>query len=173
MPKKKIRQILVEGNVAYVPLTKGFHSIIDASDMHLVDGYNWHVIANPKTGTMYAARTCRASGRERKVWMHRVVARSSGDFEVDHKNRDGLDNRRDNLRVATPSQNMCNRRLQRNNNSGIRGVSYEKKRGKWSARISFNGKKKNLGYYDTADQAGEAYAAAAKELHGEFSGQMS
>ena len=88
-------------------------------------------------------------------------------FEIDHIDRDPWNNRVSNLRLATPSQNGCNKTMQSNNTTGYKGVS--RFNHKWyRATISFNKKQRTIGYYDTPEKAYEAYCMAAKELHGEF-----
>lgn len=79
-----------------------------------------------------------------------------------------LDNRRANLRLATKSQNQMNRRIQRNNTSGFKGVHLFKRTGKFRAYIMVQGKEKHLGYFATAEEAHVAYVKAAVEIHGEF-----
>lgn len=89
--------------------------------------------------------------------------------DVDHKNRDKGDDRWENLRLATRSQNNanCGRRESR---SGIKGVWYRPKaRHPWKAFIGFNGKRRNLGSFDTAESAHAAYAEAARAIYGDFS----
>ena len=84
---------------------------------------------------------------------------------LDHVNRDKSDNRISNLREATRSENNQNRGPQKNNTSGYRGVSWNSRFLRWQARISVCGKRKSLGYFDTAEIAFEAYKAAARLLH--------
>ena len=87
---------------------------------------------------------------------------------IDHANGDTGDNRIANLRDATTSQNGGNMRMPQRNKSGFKGVSWVEKRKKWAAQIGVRGKYYNLGSYDTAKEAHEAYCRAAARLHGEF-----
>ncbi len=85
--------------------------------------------------------------------------------EIDHINGNPSDNRWENLRVATPSQNKMNRPRQSNNKSGFKGVSWKRDKKKWRAVIN----DKHLGYFNTAEAAHRAYCAASAKYHGEFS----
>ena len=89
--------------------------------------------------------------------------------EIDHINGDPLDNRPENLREATRSENEMNKLPGKRNSSGIKGVSWEKRRSKWRAQITANGEYKYLGSFGTRDEAESAYIAASIEMHGEFS----
>jgi len=82
-------------------------------------------------------------------------------YQIDHINENKLDNRIENLRKATQSQNLCNRKA-------IKGYCFDASKDKWTAQIRLNGKKKFLGSFDTEEQAREAYLRAKEKLHGEF-----
>jgi hypothetical protein len=88
--------------------------------------------------------------------------------EIDHIDGDRSNNAISNLRLATRGQNACNIRLRSDNRSGLKGVSWDKNRGKWLAQIKANRKNFTLGRFDTPEQAHAAWATAAKRLHGEF-----
>ena len=88
--------------------------------------------------------------------------------QIDHINGTPSDNRLENLRPATPSENMRNRGFQANNKSGHKGVHWHRGKGKWCAEIRVHGVKKHLGYFDVIEDAALAYISAAKVLHGEF-----
>ena len=87
---------------------------------------------------------------------------------VDHINGIKTDDRISNLRLATPTENTCNRHNFTRNKSGYRGVCFDRSRNKWLASIQKNGVVKNLGRFQTAEQAFSAYCKAARELHGDF-----
>lgn len=89
-------------------------------------------------------------------------------FEPDHINRDGHDNRKANLRIATPAENMCNRRRSKANTTGYIGVMFNKLAGRYRAYIYKDRRNIHLGYFSTAEEAAKARDEKAKELHGEF-----
>lgn len=167
-----MRKIRIEGVVAFVPLTQGYEAIIDAADAPLVDGWRWcAIVARRADGTVrsvYAVRNDGPRGKARLVYMHRVIAGTPDGMDTDHISGNGLDNRRENLRVATRAQNQHNRSLQSNNTSGAKGVTWSKEKGKWLAQITIREKNRSLGYFQTIEDASAAYAAASAELHGEF-----
>ena len=114
---------------------------------------------------------------QRVYLAHRIVfALFSGNdpfpLEVDHKDRNPLNNHPENLRVATRSENASNKEIQSNNKSGQRGVTWCKRTSKWMAQIGKNNKTLFLGRFDLINDAAEARFTAEKELHGEFSTSM-
>jgi hypothetical protein len=88
---------------------------------------------------------------------------------IDHKDRDRTNDRLDNLRLATKSQNGCNRSMHKNNTSGFKGVSFFRQQQRWAAQIQVSGRNRLLGFYATPGEAAAAYKAASLELHGDFS----
>lgn len=88
--------------------------------------------------------------------------------QIDHVNGDRSDNRIVNLREATNSQNMMNRKLNANSGSGVKGVSFHRGSQRWRARLQFNGKRIHLGDFKNKEAAEIAYEAAAKRHFGEF-----
>ncbi len=113
-------------------------------------------------------RTIRIDGVEfyahRLAWL--FVFAEWPEFRLDHKNGHGDDNAIKNLRRATQSQNSANRRRASNNSTGFKGVG--KRKGRFEARIGFEGKLRVIGRYETAEQAHSAYCTEAERLFGEF-----
>lgn len=152
-----------------IVLTQGQKAIIDDCDYDLVKVYAWQAAYKSSTNSFYAITTFMDSqGVQHTIRMHRLIANTPKGQPTDHKNRNTLDNRRQNLRICTPSQNNCNRKTHSNNASGFKGVSFRRARGKFQAAITLNGKKKYLGLFATAQEASIAYNETAKRLHGEF-----
>ena len=166
--KRTTRPIIVDGELAYIPLTKGLFSLIDTESIPLVQGYNWHLSSTVKEKA-YAVRGTTAGGIYQNIFLHRVILSAPDDLQVDHINRDRLDNRLINLRLATGSQNQQNIGLRSNNASGYKGVCYVPGRKKWLAHITINYKQRSLGLYPTPEEAYAVYCKASKELHGDFS----
>jgi hypothetical protein len=101
--------------------------------------------------------------------LHRAIM----DFpqgQVDHRNRDKLDCRKSNLREATHAQNITNRLCSDLNTSGYKGVHWNKRKQRWTARITHNGRRFFLGNFKTAEEAAIIYNEAAKKYHQEFCG---
>lgn len=118
----------------------------------------------------YVDRCYRGNGKTISISLHIAILNKMGfhDFERgDHRNRDPLDNRRENLRVATHSQNIFNSKMRENNSSGFRGVYY-KNNNKWRAQITIKGEQFHLGYFKTPEEAYAAYKRAVKRNFGEF-----
>ena len=165
-PKGPPSEVRIDGNTAYVSLSNGLVAVIDAVDVALVSGHRWHVV--PGKSTNYAARQKTTNRRQKTFSMHREIL--GGHCMVDHVDGNGLNNRRANLRPATPAQNAQNARRRSDNTSGLKGASRQGIY--WQARISSGGKAIYLGLFKTAEEAHAAYCSASKNLHGEF-GRMS
>ena len=160
------RKARVEGDIAYVPLTQGYEAIIDASDVSLVEGFNWYAHAN--RNAVYAVRMDNTGPKPRLVRMHRVILGDPEGMVVDHQDTNGLNNRRANLRSATIKENACNQGIAKHNTSGHKGVSFHKRDGKWIAHIRYDGGQRYLGSFATPEAAAAAYAKANAEMHGAF-----
>lgn len=145
----------------------GRRAIVSPEDFEFLSQWKWNII--PKG---YAIRTDRSTGSKRTVYMHIEVARRCGiakdGLQVDHRNKNKLDNTRRNLRAATNQLNQANVALQRNNTSGFKGVHFHKLSKKFVARIGVGRTRIQLGKFDSAEEAHRAYCAAAAQCFGEF-----
>ena len=166
MSKKHIRPIRVDGQLAYVTLTKGYVAVIDAADVPLVEGFNW--CADVRPSAVYAARGKMKNGRMKIIRLHRVLMGDPDGLEIDHVDGNGLNNTRANLRTAIHSENLRNQNVRINNASGFKGVSWDKSRCKWQAHIGLDFKRISLGRFETKEEAAAAYAKASAAMHGEF-----
>lgn len=153
-----------------IPLTQGKVALVSTHRFDEVSKHKWCVSWRPKNKTFYAYARFRIDGIIRTVYMHRfILGVSYGDKRtVDHENHNTLDNRDHNLRVASCAQQQYNRTKQANNTSGYKGVSWDKPRRKWQAKIAKGGRQKLLGRFNNAEEAYTCYCKAAKEMHGEF-----
>lgn len=107
----------------------------------------------------------------KKYYVHRVIWLMHYGFlpkYIDHIDGNPLNNRIENLRPCTASENLCNAKTRKNNNSGIKGVCWFKPRQKWRARINLNKKEYHLGYFDTKEEAEIAVVNARPKIHKEF-----
>jgi len=147
-----------------IALTREKVTIVDEEDFEELNKYKWHARIQTYTGAFRAKRR----ENKKEIDMAREIMNCPPGLEVDHINGDLLDNRKCNLRICTHGENMRNRRLQRNNTSGYRGVHYFKRDGRYVAYIYLNGRKIHIGSYKTDIDAAMAYNAHARDLHGEF-----
>ena len=154
-----------------IPLSQGQTAIVSARVYDEISKYKWYASWSIHTNSFYARRQVRLqNGTQRSIGMHRqVLGLDRGSVnEVDHINKDTLDNRDENLRVATHSQNLRNRGATKTNTSGFKGVYWDKERGKWRAQIMLNRRNFILGRFITAQKAHIAYCAAARQMHGDY-----
>lgn len=168
----KKREIRIEGDIAYVPLTQGYEAAIDAADVPLIEGKNWFAqVSRRRDGSVRAVyaltQVRRENGKQRPERMHRVILGIDSD-EADHKDGDGLNNRRGNLRPATHMENCFNGRRRCDNTSGFRGVTLDRGKGMWRARIRVARKLLHLGWFSDQLKAAAAYAEASAKHHGTF-----
>ena len=164
---KKPRPIRVDGDVAYVPLTKGYEAVIDAEDVGLITQWCWHARVGSR-GHVYAARGVTVGESVFALMMHRVICPAPTEMFVDHIDGDSLNNRKTNLRLATNQENLRNRGRPKNNTSGFKGVIFDPRTKMWCARITANNQTHWLGRHKTAEKAHAAYCAAIPVVHGEF-----
>ncbi len=163
----------ISETLAWMPisLSQGLYALVDGEDYERLNRHKWY--ANKIGNTFYAIRnTSKQKGKRQMVLMHReVLGLSYGDKKLsDHKNYTGLDNRKQNLRPCTHSQNHQNQKkmIKLATSSKYKGVSWESRRKEWRVRIHFDDKDIYLGHFDDEIKAAEAYDKAAKRLFGEF-----
>lgn len=145
-----------------LPLTKGKFAIVDDEDFDIVNKWKWYY----QTDREKESRSGGCAARYRNIRMHRFLLNVSENEIVDHKNGNGLDNRRSNLRVCTKSQNAMNSKGKKGTVSGIKGVSWN--RGKWVAFIQVNGKLNIIDRFLTKEAAAWAYKIVSLIEFGEF-----
>lgn len=151
-----------------IPLTQGKFALVDDEDFEWFSRWRWHTQKSRRT--FYATRNqLTQKGKQKTIYMHRVILRLPKDVQADHINGRGLDNRKQNLRIATVAQNHFNQQSPRLGCvSKFKGVVWDKRSQKWMARIRFNYKRYYLGLFDKEVRAAKAYNKAARELFGEF-----
>jgi hypothetical protein len=148
-----------------IPLTQGKVAWVDDRDYTRVSKHKWSA-DRAKSGLWYAIRNT-GSTTER---MHRfILGVTDTKILVDHKNGNGLHNQRKNLRRATSQQSQYNKRISKNNTSGIKGVRWEKRHQRWVVDIKVNRKKIYIGEYASLSKAAKARKEAEIELHKTFS----
>lgn len=153
--------------VRRIPLTQGKFALVDNVHYAQLAKVKW--CAQFTRGNWYAVRALpRVGGKQTMLQMHRVVLQCPED--VDHRNRNGLDNQRKNLRAATIGQNVSNSRKQTGCTSRYRGVSWNRHRNNWTAQITAKalGGTVRLGGFRSEYQAAKAYDTAARKVFGQF-----
>ena len=154
-----------DGHFVMIPLSRGKFALVDEADAELVlNGGKW-TAWQPGSGRTWYAERHRSRPVSVTTHMHVLIAGCKG---ADHVNRNGLDNRRINLRPATYAQNGANRALLRNNTSGYKGVHWDRRGRKWRAQIKVNDRSRYLGLFTDPVDAARAYNRAAMEAFGEF-----
>ncbi len=152
-----------------IELTQGQVARVDDCDYEKANQFKWHAYTTPKDHTFYAAHNLpRVNGHQMKLLLHRfILGITDPKVRVDHKNRNGLDCQRNNLRVATTSQNGANRKINANSQNGFKGLR-RRPNGKWQSSIHIKGIDKFLGTFTDKILAARRYDAAAIEAFGKF-----
>ncbi len=163
---------------------------MDSEEWTTIKGHHYFIsthgnVENARTGKLLTPRLSKTgyhtinlyiNGKAKDFKVHKLVANAFIDNPhnkqfVDHIDGDKLNNRIDNLRYVTKSQNAMNLSMHVDNTSGAKGVTYHKKSKKWMARIMINGKQINIGLYKTIEEATQARKQYANQLFGEFTHQ--
>lgn len=156
-----------------IQLSRGLVALVDDCDFEYLNQFVWWAI-HPSARAWYAVRAYRDENSERKfIYMHREIwGVTDPAVEIDHNDHGefgGLDNRRENLRVATSSEQKRNQRVRLGpKSSRFKGVGWHTQRLKWRAYIVVDGRQKSLGLYLSEEDAALAYNRAALEVFGEF-----
>lgn len=145
-----------------IKLSNGKLVLVNDKDFTFLSKFKWSLGG---AGYAYRRRANSEKAIPRNLYMHRQIMGAKTGQEVDHRNRDKLDNRRMNLRFCTRAENQRN--LIRKNKSGAKGVS-NARGGKYSATIFANGEHYFLGIFKSKQKAAAAYNKAAKKHHGKF-----
>jgi hypothetical protein len=149
--------------VRQIPLTQDKVALVDDEDFSWLSHFKWN--CRQSRGNLYAFSWIDGHC----ISMHRLILNPPREVSVDHKNGDGLDNRRGNIRFATQSQNTANtQRFRKGCSSQFKGVGWIKSRRKWLAYIRKDGQFKYLGRYRDEIEAARGYDKAATEMFGEF-----
>lgn len=150
-----------------IQLTQGKVALVDDDMYDYLMQWKW--FANNIKGYFYAGRNITSSKcKQSRISMHRLIMKPDKGMIIDHLDGDALNNQKNNLRICNHSENMRNRKLGKNNTSGYKGVSYQKRDNNWRSYIKFNNKTINIGTYTNPIDAARAYNEAAIKYHGKF-----
>jgi hypothetical protein len=150
-----------DSQIRFIPLTKGKIAIVDTADYDWLSSFTWST--SQKASGVYACRHV----KRKNIYMHRVITNAPAGKVVDHIDRNGLNNRRSNLRICSAADNSRNSRG-KSGTSRYKGVFWNKKNKKWLVAIKYNRKFRHIGYFENETDAAKAYDKAARKLFGEF-----
>jgi len=158
-----------ESPVIQVTLTNGYATTIDQVDIDLFDTPWQATVKDGKPTYVICCNVKFGKAILHRIILQRKIGRPLEKGETcDHRDGNGLNNTRSNLRVATNAQNSQNKSIYKRNKSGYKGVTWNSEGKKWVARIGFNGKYIYLGIFADIKDAARCYNEAALKYHGEF-----
>ena len=162
------QRVFYLGNIMKkITLSRGLFALVDDEDYEFLNQWKWN--ASFEQCTYYAVRKSHGPHSTRKdIRMHNVIMSPPSGLFVDHIYHNGLDNQRRHLRICTRSQNAMNRKTPTSNTSGHKGVSWDKVKRKWRARIQLQGKKTCLGFFDDIEDAVISRLAGEIKYFGEY-----
>lgn len=149
-----------------ISLTRGKVALVDDEDYNAVSSFKWY--AYRRGNTWYAARRVRDGKTQRVIKMHRFITSPPDGVEIDHKDSNGLNNQKNNLRLCNRSQNVGNNRPGTRNKSGYKGVFCHKLTGKWRASVGIGGKTRHISLFEDPKMAAMVRDGVAVHLWGEY-----
>lgn len=157
----------ISASIAYISLTNNLFALVDWDDAEWLSQWNWY--AGKSRKLTYVQKEPRRDDVFRQTKMHQLILETSGrSITPDHRNGNGLDNRRSNLRLANHREQSINRGVRGDSKSGIKGCCWRDRYQKYAVAISIDGKRKHIGYLTTKEDAAQAYILAAYLHYGEF-----
>lgn len=151
-----------------IKLTRGLVALVDDEDFDWLNQFRWHVCISPKCRSIYAG--AHVGPQRKNRLMHRELLNlHDPQIHVDHRDGNGLNNQRSNLRIATRSQNQANRTSPRSDKtSRYKGVAWDKQQQMWRVQLKYCGRKHHLGRFYDETEAAKAYDNGARRIFGEF-----
>ena len=144
-----------------IQLSRGLVALVDDNFFEMLNKYKWH--AKPSRNTFYAETSIKnKDGKYIVTKMHRMIMGFPIGMDIDHVDRNGLNNQISNLQIVTERKNCCNRGIKKT--SRFHGVSWHSQRGYWVARITIGKHYKHLGCFSIEEDAHTAYVCALKEI---------
>ena len=154
-----------------IDLTQGKVALVDDADYEFLNQWKWHAGTQGSLYTFYAIRQLSvAGGKQRHELMHRLILglKPSDKRQCDHRDRNGLNNQRSNLRACTRTQNQQSSRKRTGSTSRYKGVCWDSNGGKWRSQVYVKKRQIHLGCFVSETDAARAYDAAALRYYGSF-----
>lgn len=145
-----------------IPLTQGKFALVDDVDYEDVSKHKWFAVFDGSN--WYAARKLNGN----QVRLHNYLMEPPRGVQIDHRDGDGLNCQRRNMRISTHRQNMQNMKRSRSNKSGFKGVSWRANLSKWIAQARYKGEVKYLGLFKNVEDAARAYDTFTAKHYGQF-----